>query len=33
MWETCDKEKSGKSGKLLQKITAGGRKFIYITVP
>ena len=30
MWETCDEEKSGKSGKLLQKITAGGRKSIYI---
>ena len=26
MWETCDKEKSGKSGKLLQKHTAGGVK-------
>ena len=33
MWETCDKEKSGKSGKLLQKHTAGGvKKFHYLSM-
>ena len=33
MWETCEKEKSGRSGKLLQKHTAGGvKKFRYLSM-